>query len=121
MEDHFEPVPIIIAERFQLYKCDQKSGETIADFVAELRRLATNCKFGAHLDNALRDRFVCGLNNEAIQKRLLLEKDLTMSKAVDLSLSLQSADEMSQAIHPGKLSDGRVGVLKASSQQPCYR
>ena len=120
MENHFEPVSIIIAERFQLYKCDQKSGETIADFMAELRRLATNCKFGAHLDNALRDRFVCGLNNEAIQKRLLLEKDLTMSKAVDLSLSLQSADEMSQAMHPGKLSDGRVGVLKASSQQLCY-
>ena len=114
MEDHFEPVPIIIAERFQFYKRDQKSGETIADFVAELRRLATNCKFGAHLAHALRDLFVCGLNNEAIQKRLLLEKDLTLSKAVDLSLSLQSADEMSQAMHPGKLSDGRVGVLKAS-------
>ena len=47
MEDHFEPVPIIIAERFQFYKRDQKSGETIADFVAELRPLATNCKFGS--------------------------------------------------------------------------
>ena len=121
MEDHFEPVPIIRAECFQFYKRDQKSGETIADFVVELRRLATNCKFGAHLDDALRDRFVCGLNNEAIQKRLLLEKDLTMSKAVDVSLSLQSADKMAQAMHPGKLSDGRVGVLKASSQQLCYR
>ena len=85
MKDHFEPVPIIIAECFQFYKRDQKSGETIADFVAELRRLATNSKFRAHLDDGLRDRFVCGLNNEAIKKRLLLEKDLTMSKVVDLS------------------------------------
>ena len=76
--------------------------------MAELRRLVTNCKFGAHLDDGLRDRFVCGLNNEAIQKKLLLEKDLTMTKAVDLSLSLQSADEMSQAMHPGRLSDGRL-------------
>ena len=24
-------------------------------------------------------------------------------------------------MHPGKLSDGRVGIVKASSQQPCYR
>ena len=87
MEDHFEPAPIIIANRFQFYKHDQKSGETIADFVAELRHLATNCKFVAHLDNALRDHFICGLN-EAIQKRLLLKKDLTMTKAADLSLSL---------------------------------
>ena len=52
MEDYFEPVPIIIAERFQFYKRDQKSGETIADFAAELRRLVTNCKFGAHLNDA---------------------------------------------------------------------
>ena len=52
---------------------------------------------------------------------LLLEKDLNMSRAVNLSLSLQSADEMSQAVHPGRLSaDGRVGVLKTSSQQLCY-
>ena len=49
MEDHFEPIPIIIAECFQFYKRDQKSRETIAAFVAELRSLATNCKFGAHL------------------------------------------------------------------------
>ena len=56
---HFEPVRIV-------------------DFVAELRRLATNCKFGTHLEEALRDRFVCGLNNEATQKRLLIENDLTL-------------------------------------------
>ena len=43
-----------------------------------------------------------------------------MTKAVDLSLSLQSTDEISQAVHPGRLSDGKVGELKASSQQPCY-
>ena len=84
MEDHFEPAPIIIAELFQFYKRDQKSGETIADFVAELRHLVINCKFGAHLDDALRDCFVCGLN-EAIQKKLLLKKDLTMTKGADLS------------------------------------
>ena len=72
------------------------------------------------LDDALHDHFVCSLNNETIQTMLLLEKDLTMTKAVDLSLSMQSADEMSQPMHPDRLSDGRVGVLKTSSQQLCY-
>ena len=38
-------------------------------FVAELRWLTKDCKFKYHLDEALRDRFVGGLQNEATQKR----------------------------------------------------
>ena len=30
-------------------------------YLAELRRLTTYCKFGDHLQEALRDRLVCGL------------------------------------------------------------
>ena len=102
MEDCFESVSIIIAECFQFYKRDQKSGETTADFVAELRRLAINCKFGAYLDDVLRDLFICGLNNEVTQKRLLFEKDFTVTKAVNLSQSLQSVDKISQVMHPSR-------------------
>ena len=30
----------------------------------------THCKFGTYLEEALRDRFVCGLRNEAMQRRI---------------------------------------------------
>ena len=56
--------------------------------------------FGADfLDQALRDRFVCGLANEAIQKKLLLEADLDLAKAVKIALSLEGADKSSRAMH----------------------
>ena len=42
----------------------------MGEYVAELRHLATHCNFGAYLDEALRDRLVCGLRNENTQKRL---------------------------------------------------
>ena len=113
MEAYFKPAPIIMAEQFHFHK----SGEAIANFVADLRRLATNCKFGAYLDDALWDRFVCSLSNETIQRRVLVEKELTMTKAVDLATSLLSAEKNSQAMH---LSEGGVRALKTSVQQPCY-
>ena len=67
-------------------------GESVADFVAELRRLARNCQFGDFLDEALRDRLVCGLQNEAIQRRLLTEAKLTFAGALELAKAQEAAE-----------------------------
>ena len=76
---HYEPKPLVIAERFHFYQRSQALCESVADFAADLRRLSIHCEFKADwCDAALRDRFVCGLRNEATQKRLLAEDKLTM-------------------------------------------
>ena len=54
------------AERFHFHRCVQAVDESIADFNAALQKLATNFKFGGTLEETLRDRFVCGLRNEAV-------------------------------------------------------
>ena len=42
-------------------------------YVAEVRSLAEFCNFGQTLLEAmLRDRIVCGINDDAIQRRLLV-------------------------------------------------
>ena len=72
LKEHYEPKPLVIAERFYFHRRDQGANESIAEYIAELRRLATNCEFGEYLNDALRDRLVCGLRNTGIQKRLLI-------------------------------------------------
>ena len=57
---HFEPKHIVSAERFQFHKRGQNHGESVAEYLAELRRLAARCAFGNYLEEALRDRLVCG-------------------------------------------------------------
>ena len=52
----------------------------MAEFVLALKGLAKHCNFGDFLNNALRDRLVCGLNKESIQRRLLSETDLKFQK-----------------------------------------
>ena len=39
--------------------------ESIAEYVAELRKAASFCEFVDFLDDALQDRFVCGLPKRA--------------------------------------------------------
>ena len=73
VQDHYMPRPSTIVQRFKFNSRSQQSGETIPVFVAELRRLSEDCEFGTTLDKILRDRLVCGVRDDKIQRRLLAE------------------------------------------------
>ena len=80
LEKHFSPKPVKIAERFCFHNRRQQSGETVADYRANLQKLAIHCEFGEFLEDALCDRLVGGLKDEAMQRRLLGEADLSLKK-----------------------------------------
>jgi len=94
LKSHYEPPPLVIAERYRFHQRSQEVGETISDYLAELRRLASKCKFEDtenFLEESLRDRFVIGLHVESTRKRLLTEQKLTLSKAIEIAQSLETA------------------------------
>ena len=88
---HLKPKPLIIAERFRFHQRNQGENESISQYMAELRRLADRCEFGAYLQEALRDRLVCGLRSEVIQRRLLTEEKLTLEKAYGTAHGMEEA------------------------------
>lgn len=90
LRNHLTPKPLIIAERFRFHKRSQHDGETVTQYLAELRKLAEYCDFGANLNDSLRDRFVCGLKAENIQKRLLSEAQLTLTKALEMAVAMET-------------------------------
>ena len=91
LSKHYRPTPSEIVERYKFHSRVRKAGESIAYYVAELRSLSEYCNFGAVLNDMIRDRLVCGLNDAAIQKRLLAEPALTYAKAVELALSAETS------------------------------
>ena len=88
---HYKPTPLIIAEHFAFHKRDQLPEEKVNDFLIELTRLARSCDFGDFLEQALRDRLVCGLANTSVQKCLLTEKNLTLERAASLATAIEMA------------------------------
>ena len=66
LQDHFIPKPLFSAERFRFHNQNQQKNES------------------------LRDRLVCGMHNEGIQRRLLTEKDLTLAKALENALAMET-------------------------------
>ena len=75
----------MIAERFHFHRRVQAVDESIVEFDAALRKLATYCEFGGALEETLCDQFVCGLRHETTQCRLLTEHALTYQKALDIT------------------------------------
>ena len=88
---HFQPKPLVIAERFYFHGRSQGSIESIAEYIAKLCRLVTNCEFGEYLNDTLHDRLVCGLRNNTIQKHLLSEVNLTLAKAGEIVQGMEVA------------------------------
>ncbi|TWW76465.1 Retrovirus-related Pol polyprotein from transposon 412 [Takifugu flavidus] len=61
------------------------------EFVAVLRKLAQDCNYGDKLSEIIRDRLVCGIVDDRIQRRLLSEPDLTFDKALKLAQAIETA------------------------------
>ena len=70
LTSHYSPKKNAIVERFHFNTCNKKSGQSVTDYIAELKELSRFCDFGISegeltpqlvLEENLRDRFVCGL------------------------------------------------------------
>ena len=109
-KEHLKPQSIFIADRSRFYCRDQNENETISDYIAMLRKLTLNCNFSQFLDDALRERFVCGLRNCTLQ---------ALKTAIDLAKILESAEHEAELINRG-IKTENVFTIKQKSHI-CYR
>ena len=112
---HFNPKPSKIVERFKFHSRVRKPGESVAKYVAELRSLTEFCNFGDSLELMIRDRLVCGINDAAIQTRLLADTELTYDKAVSIALNAETATQSVRELRVKQES----GVMH--QQQPVHK
>ncbi len=99
LTNHFFPKP---AERFRFHRHNQEECESVIVSVAALRNLVEHCEFRDALNDALRDRLVCRLKDEAAQKKLLTQSDLTR-KAINPSGVTIESKEVQQQHGTGKV------------------
>ncbi|CAB4043692.1 Hypothetical predicted protein [Paramuricea clavata] len=121
LQKHLNPKPLEIAERFRFYKRNQQEGESILSYIAELKKLTTHCNFGNNLEETLRDRLVCGLSNQQIQKRLLAESKLKFSKAIDIAVAMETATRDATEIHSKGREEKPPGLDKLTLNRPSNR
>ena len=125
VESHYQPKLSEIVQRYRFNTRTRNSGETVAVYVAALRDIAQDCNYGDTLKEMIRDRLVCGINHEGIQRKLLAEKSLDIDKAYALALSIEAAERDSKDLRNPPTP--QLVQYQASSNPPkldavtCYR
>ena len=117
VKDHVEPKPTVIVQRFTYHSRSRKQEESIAAYVNALKKISEHCQFGDTLQDMLRDRLVCGINDVRIQRRLLSEPDLTYKRAFDLAQAMEVAERNAQIL----LGQGSESIHIAQPLQPLMK
>ena len=121
LSGHYSLPPSEIMQRFRFNSRSRKSGESVAAYVAELRRLAEFCNYGTTLDKMLRDRS-SGTSATSVQKKLIQEKYLTLQQAVTLAQGSETAAKnVKETNAPSLELDSTKSSKVTVKSEPVYR
>ncbi|KAK6970378.1 polyprotein [Biomphalaria glabrata] len=88
LNNHYSHPPLEILEKIKFHNRIQEDSETNNELITAIKALSEYCNFGPALQESLKDRFVCGLKDVNIQKRLLQEANLTLLTAINIATAM---------------------------------
>ncbi|CAK1578726.1 unnamed protein product [Parnassius mnemosyne] len=115
LNSHFKPKQCSFVDKANFFGATRSPGESLGDWAARLRGLASHCEFGDALETNLRDRFVLGLGSGPERDKLFEQNPttLTLTKAIEIGEQAACAREVKVM-----LNTSDFGVIK---EEPVYR
>ena len=108
LEKHYNPTPSEIVQRYKFNSCFRKESESITTYLSELCLIAQYCNFHDNLDDMLRDHLVCSVGNKSIQKCLLAEVKLTLKKATEIALAMETEEKNTETLQNADSPGGHM-------------
>ncbi len=91
-EDYCTPKKNETYERYVFRNRMQKEGETIEQYVTDLRLKSQSCNFESLSDSMIRDQIVIVILDKKIRRQLLGEAELTLDKAIRICQASERAN-----------------------------
>lgn len=86
LKQQFTPPVIVYQERKNFYTARMAPNETVAAWFARVKKLAIDCKFGASLDNVVKDKFIMELPPKIFEKLCEEDENLQLNDAFKKAL-----------------------------------
>eukprot|EP00794_Sanderia_malayensis_P014596 gene14596-16104_t len=106
------------------YEFDNRArnhGESVSEYVAVLKHLATECKFSESMRvERLRDRIMSGIRDKQMMTDLFKMKleELTFEVAVDRCIAIEQSYRDVEALQGGMETNSSVNMLTHHKQRP---
>jgi transposase InsO family protein len=124
MKEQFDHKRFIVRERFKFWSdMKRKPGETIQELATRIRQDAATCDFPSikdPQDEALRTRFICSVNNEAVLKALFRVKDdeLDFAKAIAIAIQTEEAAKVAkETVYANRPSPSPSAILQVKGKK----
>ena len=114
LEDFIDPKPSKHWQRYVFDKLYQKEGQSVKEFIKEIRRTGSLCEFGNYSNDAMLTKLLSGLKNEKLVSEMLGDPDVmwesAQAKALSTEKTLQEAQKMksSSGISPATIKALRL-------------
>ncbi|CAB3388349.1 Hypothetical predicted protein [Cloeon dipterum] len=109
-----EPSSLVHQDKFN--NRVQKRGESAAEFLADLQRIASKCKFH-NVDEQVRSRLISGMRNEKLKESLLAEREekLTLEYVIQRLMAQERAVAATKAL---SVSDSDAAAVNKVYNSP---
>ena len=122
VKTHFNPKPFAIINSYEFNTRKQKPGESVAEYVASLCKIAEHCDYGSTLNDMFRDRLVCGTADKRIQHCYCQETSLMYTQARNMALASDTSykdskplqEPINEAMSSPQGENQKIKVLKVS-------
>ena len=109
-DEYCNPKRNLTVERHIFNSRMQHPGESIDQYITDLRLKVKTCEYGTMADEMIKDRIVVGVQSDIVRGRLLREKDLNLLKAIDICKAAEASTKQLE-----KLADEKkVEILQAN-------
>ncbi|CAF3680882.1 unnamed protein product [Rotaria sordida] len=123
LDAHYDATKNIMTSTYDFYSCYQKSGQTFAEWKAELCEKLRHCGFTTSAlkdkpqDRALRDMYVIGIKSQKLRQALLKEQDPDLETTEKI---IQLAERLEEDVrHFGNpINHADYTVAKLHNHQP---
>ena len=97
LDRYFKPRKNITYERYIFREAKQRKNENTVSYITRLRSLSDSCNFN-DTSEAVKDHFICSCYSLNLKRKLLIEKDITLEKVIEIGryfeLAKEQADNM---------------------------
>lgn len=123
LKKHLCPAPNEITEQHKFLLRVQHEGESIASYVAELKRMSTSCNFicsscnASTMDTHIRSQFIRGVRDSDVRQRLLESTQNSMDDILKIALAMETSKLESKCMQEVR----QVNTNAASSSNLTWR